>query len=312
MKDFITLIISVYAAFLASGSLSGQGISVNKTGATADSSAILDIQSTSQGVLFPRMSTWKMRNIPKPETGLMVFNSDSLELYVFTGKNWESIRNEKDTIPAWTCGRDFFYAGQNYSTVKIGNQCWMSEHLNVGTRIDGNVEQQDNQVIEKYCYNNDTDKCGVYGGLYQWAETVQYLNGATNFTSWDPVPAGHVRGICPEDWHVPSHDEWMILVEYCEYSGGKLKEEGTDHWYPPNTDATNETGFTAFPGGYRHPSEGGYYELRYYGDYWAATEYEPYNTYSAWFIRLYFDNGGITWAIGIDKSWGYSVRCLQD
>jgi uncharacterized protein (TIGR02145 family) len=292
--------------------LPAQGVVISKNSAEADSSAILDIRSTSQGVLFPRMSTWKIRNIHEPETGLMVFNSDSLELFIFTGENWESVREKTDTIPTWECGQDFYYGGQAYSTVLIGSQCWMSENLNIGIRVEGNIEQQDNGIVEKYCYNNDSVNCDVYGGLYQWAEAVRYLNGATNFTSWDPAPTGHVRGICPEDWHIPTHNEWMELVIFCEYSGGKLKETGTAHWYPPNTEATNETGFTAIPGGYRHPSNYGYYEFRYMGTYWSTTGYEPYETYLVYFIRLYFDNGGIEWAIGIEKSWGFSVRCLRD
>jgi len=312
MKPIYFQVLTTLILSIASTTISSQGISVNNTGAQADSSAILDIQSTSQGVLFPRMSTWKIRNIHDPETGLMVFNTDSLELYIFTGQKWESIREKTDTITVWACGQEFYYGGQEYSTVQIGNQCWMSENLNIGTRVEGTLEQQDNGIIEKYCYNNDEANCNVYGGLYQWAEVVQYLNGATNFTMWDPVPAGHVRGICPEDWHVPTHDEWMELVLYCGYWGGMLKEAGTAHWFPPNTDGNNLSGFTAIPGGYRHPSFGGYAEFRYMGTLWSITGYEPYETYSVYFIRLYFDNGGITWAIGIEKSWGFSVRCLLD
>ncbi|HPM92374.1 MAG TPA: fibrobacter succinogenes major paralogous domain-containing protein [Bacteroidales bacterium] len=312
MKSVYRPVIALLILSIASYAAIGQGISVNKTGAPPDSSAILDIQSTSQGVLFPRMSTWKIRNIQDPETGLMVFNTDSLELYIFTGQKWESVRDKTDTITTWECGQEFLYGGQAYSTVLIGTQCWMSENLNIGVRVEGTVEQHDNDTIEKYCYNNDPANCDVYGGLYQWAEVVQYLNGATNFTSWDPAPEGPVRGICPEDWHIPSYGEWMELVVYCDYWGGRLKETGTEHWFPPNTDANNESGFTAFPGGYRHPSNGGYAEFRYMGTLWSTTGYEPYETYSVYFIRLYFNNGGITWAIGIEKSWGFSVRCVMD
>lgn len=312
MSAYKTAVFTAGFILLAMGRLPGQGVVISKNGAVSDSSAILDIQSTSQGVLFPRMSTWKIRNIHDPETGLMVFNADSLELYIFTGQHWESVREKTDTIPTWECGQEFLYGGQAYSTVQIGTQCWMSENLNIGTRVEGTVEQQDNDTIEKYCYNNDPANCETYGGLYQWAEVVQYLNGATNFTSWDPVPTGHVRGICPEDWHIPTHDEWMELVIYCGYWGGMLKETGTEHWYPPNTDANNETGFTALPGGFRHPSNFGYYEFRYMGTLWSTTGYEPYETYLVFYIRLHFDNGGITWAIGIEKSWGFSARCLLD
>jgi len=69
-------------------------------------------------------------------------------------------------------------------------------------RINGLQEQTDNTIIEKYCYNNDSANCNLYGGLYQWAEAVQYQNDATNTTSPSPAFYRHVLGICPTGWHL--------------------------------------------------------------------------------------------------------------
>ena len=311
MNSYNIKILAAIALSMAGIALSGQGVAVNNNGSSPDSSAILDIQSTNKGVIFPRLSTWQIRTIPGPATGLMVFNMDSLELYIYTGDCWESVRNASDTIPKWNCGKSFYYEGLSYNTVQIGAQCWMAGNLNAGAMINGSQEQENNSIIERYCYNNDENQCDIYGGLYQWAEMVQYLNGATNFVSWDPVPSGYVRGICPEGWHLPSHAEWDTLIIYCGYSGGKLKETGTEHWYPPNTGATDEFGFTALPGGYRHPT-GLFAEKRAFGIYWTTTEYIPYNDYLSFFIQFYWDNDGVTHEIGNGKSYGYSVRCLRD
>jgi len=96
----------------------------------------------------------------------------------------------------WACGDtlDDIRDNQSYATVKIGEQCWMKENLNIGTMILGVNNQSDNNIVEKYCYNNNSgqDYCSIYGGLYQWAEAVQYLNDASNNNNWYPVPSGNV------------------------------------------------------------------------------------------------------------------------
>ena len=75
------------------------------------------------------------------------------------------------------------------------------------------------------------DKPEVYGRLYSW-EVAQR--------------------VCPTGWHLPTDAEWTTLTDYLggkNVAGGKLKETGTEHWFSPNTGATNESGFTALPGG---------------------------------------------------------------
>src|ERR1035437_4695141 len=100
------------------------------------------------------------------------------------------------------------YAGKIYNTVAIGDQCWLKENLDVGTRINGSLEQTNNSTIEKYCYNDDPANCTTNGGLYQWAEAVQYMNGATNTSSPSPAFTGNIQGICPTGWHLPTNAEY--------------------------------------------------------------------------------------------------------
>jgi uncharacterized protein (TIGR02145 family)/prepilin-type N-terminal cleavage/methylation domain-containing protein len=104
--------------------------------------------------------------------------------------------------------------GNIYNTVQIGTQCWMKENLNTGTMVLGINDQTNNNLIEKYCYNNNTNNCAVYGGLYQWAEAVQYLNNTSNTQSWNPIPTGNVQGICPLGFHIPTDTEFNILEQY--------------------------------------------------------------------------------------------------
>ncbi len=160
--------------------------------------------------------------------------------------------------------------GNTYSTVNIGAQVWMAVNLRTSKYRDGSTipEVTENTSWEglstgawsnygNYAPNNDT-----YGKLYNWH--------AVNDT----------RGLCPQGWHVPSDAEWKALettlgmpanelnnVGYrgdAANVGGKLK--AVDQlWEPPNTGASNSSGFSALPGGHRN-SDGQFVGVRYYGD----------------------------------------------
>ncbi|MBI5010148.1 MAG: fibrobacter succinogenes major paralogous domain-containing protein, partial [Bacteroidia bacterium] len=132
--------------------------------------------------------------------------------------------------------------GNVYQTVTIGTQVWMKENLKTTKLNDGIALPNviDNAAwaaltTTGYCwYNNDaTTYKSTYGALYNWY-------------------AVNTGKLCPIGWHVPSDDEWTLLTTFrggYSVAGGKLKETGTLHWTSPNTGATNETGFTALPGG---------------------------------------------------------------
>jgi uncharacterized protein (TIGR02145 family) len=188
--------------------------------------------------------------------------------------------------------------GKVYSAVLIGTQCWMKQNLNVGTRIAGATNQTNNATIEKYCYNNTETNCTTYGGLYQWNEMMLYTT--------TPI----LQGICPTGWHLPSDTEWTSLTTYlggASVAGGKMKEAGTSHWIAPNTGATNSSGFTALPAGYRGLG-GGFGYLGEVTFFWSSAEYQGS---TAW-IR-YFDYGTIEVNKGSnDKTDGFSVRCIKN
>jgi uncharacterized protein (TIGR02145 family) len=186
--------------------------------------------------------------------------------------------------------------GNIYQTLRIGSQLWMAENLKTPRYNDGIPIPRVSQFgltfpvstgVRGYINNDSARFNNIYGALYNW------------FT----VNSGK---LCPTGWHVPSDDEWSDLIVFLGgtgVAGGKLKETGIVHWSDPNEGATNETGFTALPGGYsgNHGS---------YGWWWSSTDY-PISGYP-WLIRLNFLNGAADRMHILDKYDGVSVRCLKD
>lgn len=209
-----------------------------------------------------------------------------------------------------------------YSWVQIGSQTWMAENLKYLPSVVGPGTGSNS---EAYCYvygydgtsisaAKATENYATYGVLYNWTAA---MNGAE---SSDANPSG-VQGICPDGWHLPSDAEWKQLEMYLGMSetdvnstgwrgtveGGKLKEAGTTHWADPNAGANNESGFTALPGGNRG-SHGLFYGFRDDGYWWSSTES---GTYDAWYRRLGYDSSSVG-RYFVNKSMGFSVRCLRD
>ena len=196
-------------------------------------------------------------------------------------------------LPSWA---------QTDHTVKIGEQEWMVENLNVSTFGNGDSipEAKTSEQWEKaaaegqpaWCYYAmDSSNEDIYGKLYNWY--------AVNDT----------RGITPKGWHVPSDAEWQILIDFLggeSIAGGKMKETGTAHWKSPNTGATDKSGFSALPGGYRYHD--GFYHMSYHAYFFSSTEYA---TSCAWARILNYDNSEVYRYFG-NKWDGYSVRCVRD
>jgi uncharacterized protein (TIGR02145 family) len=188
--------------------------------------------------------------------------------------------------------------GQEYNTVQIGDQCWMAKNLNVGSIIGSTTEMTDDGFIEKYCYDNDPANCDIYGGLYQWDEMMFYTT------------APGTQGICPEGgWYLPTDEDWTTLTTFLggeSVAGNELRETGTTHWAAPNTGATNSSGFTALPGGYRNGS-GFFWELTYDGRWWTSTEW---STSLPWYRMLSYAYPDV-YRNNFNKITGFSVRCIK-
>jgi uncharacterized protein (TIGR02145 family) len=191
------------------------------------------------------------------------------------------------------------YGGQVYHTVKIGSQCWMSDNLNIGKWTDESQiqKEQDNGVIEKYCYGNDFTQCDYWGGLYQWNELMAYSQ------------VSGVQGICPTGWHVPSSQDWKNLIRFLgmnSEAGGKLKS--TLSWQNPNVGATNFSGFSALPGGYYDFMAKQWHDLYREGYYWSS---EIITKGTAVGVYLEYRTSGVTMYEEYQPS-ALSVRCIKN
>ena len=222
--------------------------------------------------------------------------------------------------------------GNVYQTVKIGEQVWMRENLKVthyknGDPIlnapdnkpylgnpspgsskllngqKGNVKWSD-LTYGAYCnYRNNEINVATYGRLYNW------------------FAVDDSRCIAPDGWHVPTDEEWKQLEVYLgmrqsetnksDYrghnEGAKLKDTGNTHWDCSNDDATNESAFTALPGGCRFPY-GGFFLIGNDAAFWASTEVDKNE---AWTRRLKCSSSEIN-RNAVNKQSGFSVRCIKD
>lgn len=190
--------------------------------------------------------------------------------------------------------------GNTYKTIKIGTQVWMSENLrstkfNDGTPIPPETDNDKWAKLSSPAYswyfNDENQYKKMYGALY-------------NFQ------AVNTGKLCPAGWHVPTESEWNTLVMYQDgfaKAGGVLKEAGTEHWKIPNTDATNETGFTALPGGYRS-FEGAFNYVGISGYWWCSSRY---NEASIVFWNLRYKSGSV-FKYRSEETCGFSVRCIKD
>ena len=185
--------------------------------------------------------------------------------------------------------------------ILIGTQRWTNCNLDVTTYSNGDPIPEVTDptawaalTTGAWCYyNNDPLNGPTYGKLYNWY--------AVN----DP------RGLAPIGYHVPTNTEWTVLTDYLGgtlVAGGKMKEAGLCHWGEPNTDATNSSGFTALPGGFRLHTDGSFNNIGFYGLYWSSTEF---NTSFSWLRNLNYNSPQSTVEYA-SKAYGVSVRLIED
>ena len=182
--------------------------------------------------------------------------------------------------------------GDYYKTIQIGDQCWLKENLNVGTRINGTGNQIPDFIIEKYCYDDLQASCTTYGGLYQWNEAMKY-------TSTEGT-----QGICPNGWHIPTLAEYETLYNTINNDGNELEAVGV------GTGGTNTSGFSSLLGGGRSSSSPFFDLLDKAANYWTSTKYE-FDATKAMYMDLYYFDGTVK-LLHYDKEFGFSVRCVKD
>ena len=223
----------------------------------------------------------------------LIVNKQSIKMADLDSAIFYQPTIEETTSGTFIDSRD----GNEYNWVQIGDQIWMAENLKYLPSVVGSgTGSETTPYYYVYGYNGTnvaaakaTDNYATYGVLYNWTAACNS---------------------CPAGWHLPSDAEWTELTDYLggtSVAGGKLKETGTTHWASPNTGATNETGFTALPGGFRF-SIGNFDVIGDNGYWWSSTEnntdnacYRYLNYYNYYLISNYDD-----------EMVGFSVRCVRD
>ena len=188
--------------------------------------------------------------------------------------------------------------------VKIGNQTWMSENLNVDAFLNGDqikeakTARKWKKMARKHkpawCYyENKTVNGNVYGRLYNW------------------YAVNDSRGLVPCGWHVSTDKEWAELVEFCggeDVAGIKLKSvKGWKEHVNNLSNGNNKSGFNGLPGGYRF-SNGDFFYKGNFGYWWTSTQENEEKAYSR-------DQGFDKSSVGkesSEKAYGMSVRCIKD
>ncbi|MBS1686362.1 MAG: retroviral-like aspartic protease family protein [Bacteroidetes bacterium] len=193
--------------------------------------------------------------------------------------------------------------GNLYDTVKIGMQYWLKQnlattHFNDGTpilQIESAIEwneifnSQSAISVYSHCMGEE-NMAPTYGYLYNWYATTDY------------------RGICPTGWHIPSDAEFSrlaVILGGDAVAGGKLKSIAL--WQPPNSNASNSSGFSAIPAGYRF-YDGDFVGIGKYASFWTSTQ-ESKN--GAWYCDVRYNESSIH-HLPYSVYSGHSIRCIKD
>lgn len=200
--------------------------------------------------------------------------------------------------PALTYGSVIDQDGNQYKTIAIGTQLWMAENLKTAHYSNGDTLSVANDfaswnnslygICHWYNLDSATNNC-PYGRLYNWY-------AATDF-----------RNVCPTGWHVPTDNEWTILINYLggdTTAGIKMKSVGNQFWDPPSV-SNNSSGFSALPSGL---TNGMFLDIRRTAAWWTATPYS--STHGLGRSLYWYTNVGDQFYD--DMNHGYAIRCLKN
>jgi uncharacterized protein (TIGR02145 family) len=190
--------------------------------------------------------------------------------------------------------------GNIYKTVVIGSQTWMAENLRVTmlNEMTGLKYGQNNYIFPPNLifawYGNQNANSIPYGALYNY-----YVANSAN--------------ICPIGWHAAKEEDWTTLINYLggeNVAGGKLKEAGTAHWLSTNSGATNESGFTAVPGGttdFNHTSA----SMGERAYFWSSNSVD-YDSNEHFVAHVLSSSDDKIIRVESDRLNGFSIRCVRD
>ena len=188
--------------------------------------------------------------------------------------------------------------GEEFKTVKIGNQVWMAENLNVDHYANGELIYEVRRSSEwssmefgAWCnFENDVLNDALFGKLYNW---------------W---AVSDSRGLCPSGWHIPSSDEWSTLEENLggRVNAGKFMKS-VIFTSGRKIVSSDTQGFNAVAGGYRG-NAGSFEDKGEYALWWTSSEINRNQAVSK---GIYSEETELNTG-EYDKKGGFSVRCIKD
>ena len=204
--------------------------------------------------------------------------------------------------------------GQEYKTVKIGDQVWMAQNLNYAytdVPFDNRGYTSDST---SWCLDNDPANCAKYGRFYTWTAAMDSVGewstngkGCGYGKTCSVASAGSttlVRGICPEGWHLPREAECKVLFTATVEGSSMAGLKSATGW-SSSGNGTDTFGFSALPAGWSY--HGGYSREGDNAYFWSSTEYKSNNAYGMGLsYDIYYVN------VELSKDYGFSVRCVKD
>ena len=212
--------------------------------------------------------------------------------------------------PALTYGTMTDQSGYTYKTIVINNKEWMAENLKTFRYRNGDMIP----VVT----SNSGWNLALLTGYSCFVQNDSVANNCPYGKIYNHYAVADARGICPTGWHVPDNSEWNSLIDALNnasnpnISGGKMKSTGTVEaldgiWKAPNTDATNSSGFSGIPGGYRDMF-GSFVGIGFSG-YWWSSQVGGTNAAGTYFLSY---NNNTMSGNSFDRRAGCSVRCVKD
>ena len=286
-------------------SVPGSPSSSSKEIATNSSSSRNDVMLSSSLMLSSSSSvilSSSRHSGPDPESSS---SFEPFDHFKCLADNW----NIRDTIYKQFTdtrnGRSYYYFTA-YSSKTGRKVTVMAENLNIGKMVLGSEEQNDDNEIERYCYDNDPAMCDKYGGLYQWAEMMQLPSNCNTESCWMKIRRDH-QGICPEGWRLFTWNDFVIVKEfYDKYDDGITPGLRSQCFVGYNT-----SGFSLMGAGLRKP-EGRFDRLLEFAGWFYPDEVDDNQEMAHGGLVSRYDDDEVPQKNDRHyKTYGYSVRCVK-
>jgi uncharacterized protein (TIGR02145 family) len=295
MRKLINLVL-IISSMLISVQIYTQNVGISANVFTPDASAILEIQSTSAGLLIPRMTTAQRNAIANPAQSLLIYNLTTKCLEIYDDGAWQQI------WCSFTCGDNLTVthtAGDvapvnktvTYGTVLTDltgtNKCWITQNLGASNQA---TSATDNTEAAAGWYWQFNRKQGYKHDGTNRTPNTTWISSIDENSDWTSVndPCTILLGT---GWRIPTKTEW----ENADANGG---------W--DNYSETYNSVLKLHAAGYLYYSDGSFYIRGSYGYYWSSTQHSSPN---GWTLDFF---SGYSYINFYNRAFGFSVRCLRD